>query len=110
MGRTMSETCATCGQITDWGDFGAEDGSSKSQCICPPVDSVHLIVTAEEFTLLMVALFDQEEECHRLAWQASKAIGTAAVQPLYDEAAKLMALGTRLENEIAYPSGEPNHE
>ena len=36
MSRTMPDKCPDCGQITDWNDFGAEDGSSESQCVCPP--------------------------------------------------------------------------
>ena len=32
----MPDKCPDCGQITDWNDFGAEDGSSESQCVCPP--------------------------------------------------------------------------
>ena len=35
-GRTLPTDCSRCGLVVDWGDFGAEDGSSVPNCGCPP--------------------------------------------------------------------------
>ena len=100
MGRTMSESCPTCGFITDWGDFGAEDGSSKSQCICPPLDAIHLTVNSEEFSLLLTALYEHEDQTHRMAYQVSPIIGEAA-KPIYQRADLFMALVDRLQSQAS---------
>ncbi len=34
MGRYLPTECEDCGGFLDWGDFGAEDGSSEPTCTC----------------------------------------------------------------------------
>lgn len=40
MGRTLPTECDKCDGVLDWGDFGAEDGSSPITCECPPEPSL----------------------------------------------------------------------